>query len=225
MVQTAKQLVSGFLRMLYPDRCALCDVIGASSPCASCLSDMVRIEVPFQNDLTEPFQYHITLFRYEGRAAQAVRLLKYRRQTSLVDWMATELRNAYNTYELNVDAIVPVPIHWRREAERGFNQAELLCEKMPKGLVVSRDLIRIRATKTQVGLSLEERLTNLDGAFVASEAVRHKRVLVVDDVMTSGQTARTCAQELLMAGAEEVGILAFAGNVDIHIGASSVELT
>jgi len=107
---------------------------------------------------------------------------------------------------------VPVPIHWSRRARRGFNQSELLCECLPSGLVDSKLLARTRATKPQAGLSVEERQRNLDGAFMASPSVSGRAVLLIDDVVTSGQTAKACASALYTAGALEVGILAFAGN-------------
>jgi ComF family protein len=110
---------------------------------------------------------------------------------------------------LEVDAIVPVPIHWSREAARGFNQAQVLCEAMPLG-VVRRDVLRrVKATRSQVGLSHEERTKNLEGAFEA-KAERLGYVLLVDDVLTSGGTAVQCAAALKNTGVIEVGILCFA---------------
>lgn len=160
-----------------------------------------------------PISFWAVCYTYEDRAAQAVRNLKYRRSTSLAGFMAAEMEKARCLYADSLDTIIPVPIHWSRRCQRGFNQAELLCESMPRNLVQPKLLRRIRATRPQVGLTHEERLTNLRGAFQAGN-VEGKSVLLVDDVLTSGQTARECAQALMDAGALEVGFLAFAGSVE-----------
>jgi predicted amidophosphoribosyltransferase len=116
--------------------------------------------------------------------------------------------------ELGIDGelVVPVPMNPGRWSWRGFNQSELLVEKC--GLEVRADgLRRIRNTRPQVGLSLKERQDNLRGAFRASECVRGRDVVLVDDVVTSGQTGLECARALREKGAKSVGIVAFAGNL------------
>lgn len=157
-------------------------------------------------------EFKSILFAYSGRAAQAVQHLKYARGTSVADWMASRLAEfADENTLLGCDVIVPVPIHWSRRCYRGFNQAELLTSALPRELVRTDLLKRTRATRPQVGLSLEERLANLQGAFEASPQVTKQRVLLVDDVCTTGQTALECARALRDAGALSVGVLAFAG--------------
>ena len=172
---------------------------------------MKRVSEVYRTEIDEPFDFSILIFEYEGRAAQAVTNLKYYRNTSLTAWIADQMREAFDHFSLDPDLVVPVPIHWSRQADRGFNQAELICECLPN-VDKTGGLLRIRATRTQVGLSIEERLNNLNGAFSANPGVSGKSVLLVDDVMTSGQTARSCAQALREAGASEIGILSFAGN-------------
>jgi ComF family protein len=109
----------------------------------------------------------------------------------------------------NFDLVVPVPIHWSRRSMRGFNQSELLAEKLPG--VCRSALVRRRRTRAQARLSREERIDNLAGAFRARPIVSGKSVLLVDDVLTSGETARECARALAASGATEIAILAFAG--------------
>jgi ComF family protein len=152
--------------------------------------------------------YRISLFPYTGRPAQAVRRLKYSRCTSLAGFMADEVAEAVSRFGLDPDLVVPVPIHWSRRCMRGFNQADLLCEGLDS---VPQALRRVRRTRPQVGLTDAERRTNLVGAFRATAIVKGQRVLLIDDVLTSGQTARECARALFGAGATEVGVLAFCG--------------
>lgn len=122
--------------------------------------------------------------------------------------MAEELYDFFIDMALSPDLVIPVPIHWSRRAERGFNQSELLAERLEPSHGV---LIRHRATSAQVGLSREWRQKNLANAFSVIGSVERKSILLVDDVFTTGQTARECAQILKLNGAIEVGILAFAG--------------
>lgn len=148
-------------------------------------------------------------YPYEGAASEYVKALKYRRETSLIDFMATELGDLYAKWDPDIDLIVPVPIHGSRLSHRGFNQALALCEKLPKELL-GDSLMRIRKTKPQVELTPEQRTTNLLGAFRCPVDLVGRRVLLVDDVFTTGATANECARALKDAGASWVGALVFA---------------
>lgn len=150
------------------------------------------------------------MYVYSGRAAQAVKRLKYERRTSLARPMAGELARVRTELALEGEIVIPVPIHWTRRCHRGFNQAEMLCEAMPAEHCRTDLLRRVRATRPQAALTLEERLVNLKGAF-AARPVAAVSVLLVDDVLTTGHTAEECGRALLAAGARSVGVLAFAG--------------
>ncbi len=149
-------------------------------------------------------------YLYQGRAGQAVRRLKYDRTTSLGTEMSMRLKAAVDAAELRYDVVVPVPLHFLRRCERGFNQAEMLAEAFPERIVRPNLLRRIRSTKPQVGLPPEWRRTQLMGAFRAELAVAGQHVLLIDDVMTTGGTANECAQTLRKAGARRVDIATFA---------------
>jgi len=173
---------------------------------------MIRLPVDIASD-EGPVSRRGSVMRYEGRAAQAVQRLKYERVTSHAAWMASQMAEfAEKTGLDRVDVVVPVPIHWSRRNWRGFNQADLLAAPLPK---VRTDLLkRIRATRPQVGLTTDDRLTNLSGAFEASPECRGLSVLLVDDVTTSGGTARECAKTLRAQGALEVFLVTFAAGDD-----------
>jgi len=110
---------------------------------------------------------------------------------------------------------VPAPLHWWRHWHRGFNQSELLAREVSRrtGVPLYSALRRVRATSVQAGLSHTARRKNVAGAFRArraSETLKGRHVLLIDDVMTTGSTAAACAAELKRAGAARVSLLAVA---------------
>ena len=194
---------------LYPDRCGLCDLLGDQSIFDTCAADFGDVRRTTRLDVDR----HLILYHYTGRAGQAVRRLKFSRTTLLAAPMAERLRAAYEReFAGEVDAIVPVPLHWTRRFMRGFNQSELLCFALPESLVKPRLLSRVRATQPQSSLDPKARLVSLADAFRAAPAVSGKSILLVDDVVTSGSTAAECSRTLRDAGAVSVALLAFAGS-------------
>jgi ComF family protein len=158
----------------------------------------------------DELEFQGSVFRYPGRAGQAVRRLKYDRRTGLAPFMAEAIRTSIESEGIEFDLAIPIPIHWFREVSRGFNQADLLAKGLPNRAMGLR---RTRATRPQAGLDTSERLKNLDGAFEVIVEVKGKSILLIDDVFTSGQTARECAKVLRNAGAHEIGIFAFCGDI------------
>jgi ComF family protein len=123
--------------------------------------------------------------------------------------------------EESFDAIVPMPLHWRKRWQRGFNQADLLAHEISRRThtPVRQALRRIRFTATQAGLTNARRRKNVSGAFRSkgADVLRGQRVLLVDDVMTTGSTAAACARALKMAGARQVVLLTVA-RTDRRVG-------
>ncbi len=154
------------------------------------------------------FDQAISIGQFEGALREAIHQFKYRPCRSLgkplSSWMADHLARIKP-----IDMIMPVPLHRQRLRQRGFNQALLLAHRI--GLVhrvpLSYDnLVRIRPTRPQVDLSGEERIRNVAGAFSLNRPrdVEQRRILLVDDVFTTGATLNECAGVLKDAGAQEV---------------------
>lgn len=197
------------LECIYPSKCGLCGRVGQPPICDVCRSEFVLDGALSQAD--EALDGSVGVYVYEGRAAQAVQRLKFERITSLGGPMAAILAAfAQDGFSSYFDTVVPVPIHVSRRRRRGFNQADLLASAFDKDLVQHDSLRRIKATRPQVGLTVLERATNLVGAFECSSPMSGRSVLLVDDVTTSGATAKECAAELKRAGAAHVYMLAFA---------------
>lgn len=150
---------------------------------------------------------------YDGALRQLIQLFKYGKVTTLSRTLAAMLADALPR-ERVYDFIVPMPMHWRRRWSRGFNQADLLARRLSRRLnvPVRRAVRRRKATPPQAGLTAAKRRANMSGAFavIRPDALRDKRVLVIDDVFTTGATAGACARVLKRAGAAHVTILTVA---------------
>jgi ComF family protein len=159
--------------------------------------------------------------RYDDIARTLVHALKYGDRLDLAPTLGRWMVQAGGALLAEADALVPVPLHWRRLWARRFNQSAALaetiaaCAALP---VAHAALTRIKSTRQQVGLTASERALNVQGAFrVRAEArpeVAGRRLVLVDDVLTSGATIDACARALLRAGAAAVDVLVFARVVD-----------
>lgn len=142
----------------------------------------------------------------------ALKALKFRRRLDYVPAFAELLWRVFNELPADIDALLPVPLHWRRHALRGFNQAAELCGVLHKrsGLRLLSSIRRIRATSFQSGLAADARRRNLQHAFAARTRITARHVLIIDDVITTGETCQQLAKVVLAAGAQKVSALAVA---------------
>jgi ComF family protein len=150
---------------------------------------------------------------YEGILRELIHLFKYGRMKPLARALAANLASALPR-DQKFDVVVPMPLHWRRKWQRGFNQAELLARRTARrcGIPVANAVRRIRPTSAQAGLSNAQRRENVAGAFQfrGRRAIQGRRVLLIDDVMTTGATASACALALKRGGAVSVTLLTLA---------------
>lgn len=232
--------VSRFLLgLVYPPTCIACQG-AAGAPhalCATCWSGVHFIDRPYCERLGTPFSVDLgvplhspaaladppvfgrarAVAEYDGIASALVHRLKYGDRLELARALGSMMARAGAELLGDTDVIVPVPLHRFRLWQRRFNQA------MALAAVVARDsglpcdpflLSRVKRTRQQVGLTKAQRQQNLQGAFRVSDDVRarlqNKRVLLIDDVLTTGATANAASRALLRGGAASVDILAFA---------------
>jgi ComF family protein len=219
-------------------------VVGETALCAKCWSNLsliappycVRLGIPFAYDpgpdvlsleaIADPPAYGRAraVARYDEVARALIHALKYGDRLDLVPILGAWMAAAGKDLLAEADALVPVPLHWRRLWMRRFNQSAALAEAIARStarssaLPVVHALKRRRATAQQVGLSRAERAGNVQGAFKvpqdAKPEVIGRRLVLVDDVLTSGATAEACARALLRAGAQSVDVLVFARVVE-----------
>ncbi|MDI6854117.1 MAG: ComF family protein [Deltaproteobacteria bacterium] len=153
------------------------------------------------------------LYDEDGPAASAIKQFKYGRRMDMLPVLQTWLRTpTFLEPAAAVDLLVPVPLHSRRLKERGFNQALLLARAFPDQPLARDALVRVRHTVPQSGLNPKERRENVKRAFAVprAEQVKGKKIILVDDVYTTGATVKECAKVLMKAGAREVQVLTVA---------------
>jgi ComF family protein len=149
---------------------------------------------------------------YEFPVDSALKALKFKRQLFHAPAFGELLLVPFMELFPDVDALLPVPLHRRRHASRGFNQATELCRPLGRqsGLPVIRNVRRVKYTAPQTGLDAHERRRNMKSAFEVFGDLRNRHPLVVDDVMTTGETCSQLARALLRAGAARVSVLTVA---------------
>ncbi len=233
-------IVRGLIDLIFPPHCAFCGTLLAEDDtaeiCPGCLRNIRFISPPICPKCGFPFvmgigenhlcgqclrrQWHFGSARalafYEGPIREAIHGLKYRGKSFLAKSLAGLFERGYPFIDYgSYDLLVPVPLHPKRLRERGFNQALILGKAIGRKEEVpcTRFLLKkISWSPPQIDLSPQEREKNVKGSFAvtAPGKVRGKRVLLVDDVMTTGATVNECARELLKAGAEQVDVFTLA---------------
>jgi ComF family protein len=232
------------LDIALPTLCVSCrEPVDGEGVCATCWSKLSFIAPPYCPRLGIPFVYDPgpdllsmeaianppaytrarAAVRYDDVARTLVHALKYQDRTDLAPAMGRWMARAGRELLADADALIPVPLHWRRSWGRRYNQSGALAraiERQSGVKLVPEALRRVRPTQQQIGLSRSQRATNVQGAFKVAvprqSEIAGRRVILVDDVLTSGATADACARALLRAKAAAVDVLVFARVVDTH---------
>lgn len=210
-------VMHSFRQLIYPPRCALCD--RCLDLCPGCESSLRRLEA----DFTAPHLYHKwfdrarSLFPFEGALRDALHGFKYEQRFDLARFFVGHLDVEARAMGF-FDIVIPVPLHSKRLRERGFNQAALIARPLARKMGCAYDvsvLKRSREVGPQVGRELKDRLKAVKGIFEVTdqEKIKGKRVLLIDDVITTGSTVNECARVLKKAGVSLVDVLTIARTI------------
>ena len=215
-----RNVIDAFADLVYPPQCPLCDSLSFrhSKPCDDCQRSLQKIEGAAHLHLLSRVWIDrcISCYAYEGSLREAIHGFKYEERFDLLEFFAYELARTFVACG-KIDAICPVPMHPRRLKSRGYNPAALLADRVGQrlGTSVYRNLLRrTRHAPCQMELARKERLANVKGTFAvddkAATRVDGRRLLVLDDVLTTGATANECARVLKKKGASYVVVLTIA---------------
>jgi ComF family protein len=239
----ARKVLDGFLNLVYPETCFLCDEPVFRQQdcgiCDKCWDRAIALKInpprcascglPFQNfDIDSehlcgnciqqipPYSGARSFGYYTAELSKIIQELKFQGRRNLVGLLAPLMAGTfYDSWDKSdFDLIVPVPLHAKRQRERGYNQSELLSRSLARYTAIpyNRALLRVRSTLPQVGLTDTQRLENVRKAFRCRnpQLIEKKRILLIDDVMTTGATAASAAQALMDGGAWRVSVLTLA---------------
>ena len=198
-------------QVLRPPSCSICGSkfasdAGEDHPCGRCIKQKPSFDIA------------ASVYLYKEGLSRAVRLLKYSKKSLLGSHLGS-LMAGHRLAGLTYDLIVAVPLHISRLRERGFNQSELLAEGLGRAVSLEVDryiLERVRPTGSQAGMTSKERQANVRGAFSLRRGadVAGKRILLIDDVYTTGATVKECSKVLKKGGAGVVNVLTLARVVE-----------
>ncbi len=240
----ARTIPAVLFSVLFPDDCRICDRLlqdfSRVPVCRACLAKpeplaadycCAQCRAPFLNRYPLDDEGRCALCRrgvrgfdaaysfgfYENELRKLIHLFKYGRIQTLSAPLGRLLARALPR-EQTFDVIVPMPLHWFKRWQRGFNQSELLAREIGRRThtPVQNVLRRVRSTASQAGLTSAKRRENVSGAFQTSRRAKHRKaldghsVLLIDDVMTTGATAASCARALKRGGARQVTLLTLA---------------
>jgi ComF family protein len=211
-------VVKGFclflLDCLFPRACVSCGTLtGGSLVCARCagrirsVSEAGRLPGPAATPVISPFLTG-------GVLLDIIRFLKFEGGTAAAGWLGRRMSSAIEPHagRLEAPVLVPVPLHWTRLARRGYDQARLLASEVSRktGIPLNvRALARSRMTKPQSSLDRDSRRGNINGAFRlrSARSIEGRDIILVDDLVTTGQTALACCGALETAGPSSIAVL------------------
>ncbi len=244
VIEKLRNIVNLIPELLVPSACLTCDrfVDKQGGCCPQCWGKLRFVTKPFCPVMGSPFSIDMgddflsaetiatpppfdklrTVLLYDDLARKLVSSIKYSDRADLLRWVSNWMNVSGREIIDEVDAIIPVPLHPSRLRKRRFNQAGELAHRLAKlndKEFLPEILIRRKPTRQQVGLSESERARNVSGAFAVPQEMKinlkGKRVLLIDDVYTTGATAKSAARALKRGGASQINVLVFA-KVETH---------
>ncbi len=212
-------MLDKFIHLIYPQVCGICGKISNKDVCNRC---KVKIKDYWRSKkhiyLTKNYDTHMYLFDYQDIIREKILQYKFQEKTYIYHSFAKIIANDEKICRFlkSYDIIIPVPISKKRKKQRGYNQSEILAKKLAsqtKHLAYFNNVLyKKKDTLPQSLLDKEKRETNIQGAYYIKneKAVQNKKILLFDDIYTTGATVNECSKQLKQIGAKEIGVLTLA---------------
>ena len=207
------------LDLLYPPVCGICGKIDQKELCPKCAIKLRNLEKArlYVYPHTH-FEKHFYLFPYEGIIREKLIQYKFQGKSYLSTFFAKILQNHEKMSRLleKYDIIIPVPMYSKKEKLRGYNQTVLIAREIAKAyrnlIYDGKSLQKIKDTKMQSSLNKTERRKNIKNAYkvVNQQKIKDKKIVLLDDIYTTGATANECSKMLKQAGAKEILVVTIA---------------
>lgn len=184
-------------------------IFGKIGICKDCFEalDKTKSTVPYQG--TRSVKYVISPYEYSGKMRNVILAYKFNNCYAYAPLLAEMMKGFVDCYDIweEFDYIIPIPLHKKRFAERGYNQSELIAKRISEHIhvPVKTDYVRrVRETKRQSLLDRISKMTNIKDAFECDADLTGKKILLFDDIYTTGSTIQACASALEKAGAKMI---------------------
>lgn len=208
------------LELIYPPKCGICGKPNQNYLCSKCskqLEKQAKFEIKKNENRNNYYQEHLYIFEYQGTIRKTIINYKFNNKSYLYKTIVNfVLKNEKFFQNLkSYDTIVPVPISKKRRKERGYNQSELIGKEIAKNLSIKynkKSLLKVKNIIEQSKLNKEEREKNIQGVYklVNEQTLNNKKILLIDDIYTTGSTVNECCKILRQAQPETIGVLTIA---------------
>ncbi len=212
-------MLSNLINLIYPTVCGICGEISKEDICNKCKVKIKEYQRSKKHIyLTKNFDTHMYLFDYQGIIRQKILQYKFGEKTYISRCFSKVILNDKKICRFlkNYDIIIPVPISIKRKKKRGYNQSELIAKQLAKQMrnlkYIPKVLYKIKDTIPQSILDKEKRIENIRGAYYIKngEILKNRKILLIDDIYTTGSTVNECSKIVKQAGAKEIGIFTLA---------------
>ena len=213
-----KNLFNNILNFLFPNVCGICDKLNKDNLCPKCnfkLKHITKYKIIQHNN--KYFDEHLYVFKYEGIIREKIIQYKFYEKSYMYKTFAKIIIKNEKKYGFleNYGIIIPVPIHYKRKSERGYNQSSLISKELAIELnikYIENVLYKIKNNTRQSLLNQKERLNNVKNAYKIEnyKLIKNKNIILFDDIYTTGSTANECAKLLKQNGANNILVLTLA---------------
>jgi ComF family protein len=208
------------LNILFPNQCVICGKIDKELICNECYKNL-NINEKIDKYTNKNFDEHLYIFKYEGIIRKLILNYKFNDKPYLNEFFVKIiLKNKKICGKIKkYDIIIPVPIHKKRKNERGYNQSEIIAYKIAKNFtninLVTNSLLKEKHTVAQSTLTREQRMKNVKQVYnlINKEKIENKRIILFDDIFTTGSTADECSKILKQNGAKEILVFTIAKDI------------